>query len=253
MFNQLRLDNRIALVTGASRGLGRSIALGLASAGARVVVNARNADALARVVTEIEHKGGQADLRCFDVTDEEAVKEALASIVTDHRRLDILVNNAGTVVRSPLLESTTEDFRHVVDTNLTSLYVMSREAARLMVPRGYGRIVNIGSVMSHIGRANIVSYVSTKHAVAGLTKALANELAAKGICVNGIGPGYFGTEFNRPLMEDAEFTAMVEGRTPVARWGDPDEIAGAVAYIASDEARSVHGAIFSIDSGVTAG
>lgn len=251
MFNQLRLDNRIALVTGASRGLGRSIALGLASAGARVVVNARNADALAKVVTEIEHKGGQADLRCFDVTDEEAVKEALASIVTDHRRLDILVNNAGTVVRSPLLESTTEDFRHVLDTNLTSLYVMSREAARLMVPRGYGRIVNIGSVMSHIGRSNIVSYVSTKHAVAGLTKALANELAAKGICVNGIGPGYFGTEFNRPLMEDAEFTAMVEGRTPVARWGDPDEIAGAAIFLCSEAASYVNGHMLMVDGGLT--
>lgn len=251
MFNQLRLDNRIAFVTGGSRGLGRAMALGLASAGARVVINARSEDALKDVVTEIEHKGGQADYRCFDVTDEAAVKDALASIVTDHRRLDILVNNAGTIVRSPLPDATTEDFQQVVDTNLTSLFVLSREAARLMVPRGYGRIVNIGSIMSLIGRPNIVSYVSTKHAVAGLTKALAVELGPQGICVNGIAPGYFGTEFNRPLMEDAEFTAMVEGRTPVARWGRPDEISGAAIFLASEAASYVNGHILTVDGGLT--
>lgn len=251
MFNQLRLDNRIALVTGGSRGLGRAMALGLASAGARVVINARSEDALKDVVTEIEHKGGQADYRCFDVTDEAAVKDALASIVTDHRRLDILVNNAGTIVRSPLPDATTEDFQQVVDTNLTSLFVLSREAARLMVPRGYGRIVNIGSIMSLIGRPNIVSYVSTKHAVAGLTKALAVELGPQGICVNGIAPGYFGTEFNRPLMDDAEFTAMVEGRTPVARWGRPDEISGAAIFLASEAASYVNGHILTVDGGLT--
>ncbi|MEC9347734.1 MAG: SDR family oxidoreductase [Pseudomonadota bacterium] len=251
MFNMLRLDGRIALVTGGSKGLGKAIALGLASAGARVIVAARGADALEQTVQDIELRGGNADHRVLDVTDEAAAKDTVRSIEAAHRRIDILVNNAGAVHRQAVPDSATDDFRHVVETNLVSLYVLARECARGMAERKRGRIINIGSIMSQIARPNIVSYVSTKHAVAGLTRALAVEFGPLGITCNGIGPGYFGTEFNAPLMADAEFTAMVEGRTPLARWGRPEEIAGAAIFLASDAASYVNGHMLMVDGGLT--
>lgn len=251
MFNQLRLDGRIALVTGGSKGLGRAMALGLASAGATVVVAARTEEPLLETVEEIGLKGGNADHRILDVTDEAACRATVESVVADRRRLDILINNAGFISRAPLPESTTADYRAVIETNLVSLYVLAREAARPMTAQGKGRIINIGSVMSRIARPNISSYVATKHAVTGLTRSLAVELADKGICVNGIAPGYFGTEFNEPLMADAAFTQMVEERTPVGRWGRPEEIAGAAIFLSSDAASYVTGHMLFVDGGMT--
>lgn len=251
MFNQLRLDGRIALVTGGSKGLGRAMALGLASAGATVVVAARSEGPLLETVEAIGLKGGNADHRILDVTDEAACKATVESVVADRRRLDILINNAGFISRAPLSESTTDDYRAVIETNLVSLYVLARESARHMAAQGRGRIINIGSVMSRIARPNISSYVATKHAVTGLTKSLAVELADKGICVNGIAPGYFGTEFNKPLMADAAFTQMVEERTPVGRWGRPEEIAGAAIFLSSDAASYVTGHMLFVDGGMT--
>lgn len=251
MFSQLRLDGRVALVTGGSKGLGRAMGLALASAGATVIAAARTEEPLREVVAEIEMKGGKADWRRLDVTDEAACRDAVNSIVDDRGRLDILINNAGLISRAPLPESTTDDYRAVIETNLVSLYVLAREAARHMAARGYGRIVNIGSVMSQIARPNISSYVATKHAVTGLTKSLAVELAGDGICVNAIGPGYFGTEFNRPLMDDDAFTQMVEERTPAGRWGRPEEIGGAAIFLSSEAASYVTGHMLFVDGGLT--
>jgi len=251
MFGKLRLDGRVAMVTGGSKGLGRAMAEALASAGAMVVMTARSEGPLQEAVEAIERKGGKADYRVFDTTDEEAGKEAIASIVRDHRRLEILINNAGAIHRAPLLESRTEDYRHVVETNLIALYTLAREAARHMVERGYGRIINIGSVMTTIARPNIGPYVATKHAVAGITKSMAVELAQQGVTVNAIGPGYFGTEFNAPLMADAEFTKMVEDRTPIGRWAKPEEIGGAAIFLASDAAAFVTGHTLYVDGGLT--
>ncbi len=251
MREMFSLDGRVALVTGASRGLGLAMATGLSDAGARVVLNARNAASLAEAVAEIEGASGQADAEAFDVTDEAAATAAVERIVAAHGRLDILINNAGTVFRKPTLKMQTADWQRLVDTNLTSLYVLAREAARPMLAQGWGRIINIGSVMSLVARPGIVSYVATKHGVAGLTKALAVEFGGQGVTVNAIGPGYFATELNQALVEDPDFNRMVVERTPTGRWGSPDELAGAAIFLASDAGAYVNGHLLMVDGGMT--
>ena len=245
------LADRVALITGASRGLGLAMAKGMAAAGAHVVLNARNPEALDACVSEIAAAGGSAEAIAFDVTDEPAAVAAVKQIVADRGRLDILVNNAGMVHRVPTLESDTAGWQKMVDTNLTSLYVLAREAARPMVENGWGRIINIGSVMSLVARPGIISYVATKHAVNGMTKALAVELGGTGVTINAIGPGYFATELNQALVDDPEFTRMVEQRTPVGRWGEPDELVGAAVFLASDAAAYVNGHLLMVDGGMT--
>ena len=246
------LTGRVALVTGASRGLCWSAARALAAQGATVVLNARGRAALEEKAGELGAAGHRAETRAFDATDGAAAADAVAAIAAEHGRLDILVNNAGIIHRAALPTHEDDDFRRVIELNLTACFTLAREASIPMVAAGWGRIVNIGSVFGLIARSNIPGYVAAKHGLSGLSKALAVELAAHGVTVNTLAPGFFATEFNANLKADPEFDAMVRGRTPLGRWGMPEELGHAVVFLASEEAAYVTGAVLAIDGGMTA-
>lgn len=251
MLEQFSLKGRVALVTGASRGLGLAMAESLAAAGAHVVLNGRDARTLQPCADRLTGQGRPASIAPFDVADERAATTAVQEIVRRQGRIDILINNAGTVVRSPLEQSRTADWQRVIDVNLTALYVLARECARSMAAQRWGRIINISSIMGQIGRATIPSYVAAKHGVAGLTKALAAELGPKGITCNAIGPGYFATEINAELQNNPDFDRMIRTRTPLGRWGKPEELGGAVVFLASDAGSYVNGHLLIVDGGMT--
>lgn len=243
------LSGRVALITGASRGFGLEIAKLFAEAGATVVLNGRYKEALQTAAKSLPQ--GRSDIAAFDVADTAASTAAVAAIEKAHGKLDILVNNAGTNIRKPLAEVTLEDWRTVLDTNLTGAFALARAAALGMAQRGHGRIINIGSVLSILGRANIAAYTASKHGIVGFTKSFAAELGASGVTCNAIAPGYFETELNRPLMDDPAFVTFVNERTPLRRWGKPEELAGAALFLASPAASYVNGHVLTVDGGLT--
>lgn len=251
MTHPLSLNGKIILVTGASRGLGWAMAQALAQAGARVILNGRNAGTLALRVAELTAAGGLAEEAAFDVSDLSEVGRHITQVADRHGRLDALVNNAGIQHRQPLADFPTADFQRLLDTNLTACFVMAREAARIMLDQGAGRIVNIASIMGPLARPTIPAYVAAKGGLAALTRALAVELGPAGITCNAIAPGFFATEMNRTLTENPEFTAFVETRTPLARWGRPEEIAGAAVFLVSDAASYVNGHVLFVDGGLS--
>jgi gluconate 5-dehydrogenase len=246
------LSGRTALVTGSTRGLGRAIAEGLAGAGARLLVNGVDAGRTAEAAASMRAAGFDAMPAAFDVTDEAAVQAAFARFDADGVEVDILVNNAGIQFRKPMLELETADWKRVIDVNLTSAFVVGREAAKRMVPRGRGKIVNIGSLMSSVGRATIAPYTASKGAVRSLTQAMAAEWAQAGIQANAIGPGYMLTDMNQALIENPEFNAWVVGRTPARRWGKPGELVGAAVFLSSAASDYVNGQIIYVDGGMLA-
>lgn len=252
MQDMFSLEGRIALITGASRGLGLAMARALAGAGAHAVLNGRHGGSLDRCVAGLAADGLAASAAPFDVTDEDAVKAAIEGIVERHGRLDILIDNAGINHREELSAHTTEDWRRVLDVNLTASFVVAREAARPMVAQGWGRIVFTASIMSQLARPGIPAYVASKSALAGLARALAVELGPAGVTCNAIAPGYFLTEFTAALSDDPEFDAMVRQRTPVGRWGNAEELGGAAVFLASDAAAYVNGHVLTVDGGMSA-
>ena len=245
------LQGRVALVTGASRGLGKAMAGTLAGAGAHVVLAARTESDLEENAEAIRAAGGEASVVTMDVTDEDGVVDTVARIARDHGHLDILVNNAGTVFRGDVVDTPTAEWNRVIETNLTALFRLAREAAKPMSAQGWGRIINIGSIMSVISRPTVVSYAAAKHGVVGLTKTLAIELGDKGITANAIGPGYFRTEINADMQKNEAFTSMIEQRCPAGRWGEIDELGGVVVFLASDAASYVNGHLLVVDGGLT--
>jgi len=246
------LTGRTALVTGSSRGLGRAMAEGLAAAGAAVVLNGSDAGRLAAAAAELRARGRTVHEAPFDVTDEAAVAAAFERLDQDGIAVDILVNNAGIQLRRPMVELATDDWRRVIETNLTSAFVVGREAAKRMIPRGRGKVINIGSLTSELARATVAPYTVAKGGIKMLTRAMAAEWAEHGIQANAIGPGYMLTDMNQALIDNPVFDAWVKGRTPSRRWGKPGELIGTAVFLASEASDYVNGQIIYVDGGMLA-
>jgi len=245
------LHGKVALVTGAYRGLGFAIAQGLAEAGATVVLNGRKAELLASAAKTLTDAGRRASTCVFDVTDGDAVRAGIAAVEREHGGLDILVNNAGIQRRNPLVDFKRQDWDDVIATNLTAPYLVAQAALPGMIARKSGKIVNIASLMSELARPTVVPYTAAKGGVRQLTRGMAVELAPHNIQVNAISPGYFATEMNRALIDNAEFNAWVCKRTPAGRWGEPPEIAGLAVFLCSAAANYITGQLITIDGGMS--
>ena len=244
------LAGKTALVTGSSRGLGFSIAEGLAGAGARLLLNGVDKTRLDASAAALRERGHQVDAFAFDVCDETAVVAAFNSFDAQGIEVDILDNNAGVQFRKPMVELATEDWRRVIETNLTSAFVVAREAARRMIPRGRGKVINIGSLTSELARATVAPYTVAKGGIKMLTRAMTAEWARHNIQANAIGPGYMLTDMNQALIDDPSFDAWVKGRTPAGRWGKPEELIGTAVFLASDASNYVSGQIIYVDGGM---
>ena len=245
------LSGKIALVTGAYRGLGFAIATGLARAGATVVLNARKADAVDEAAQALREQGLATDTSVFDVTDRAAVRAAVTAIQAAHGGVDILFNNAGIQRRGALVDFSQSDWDAVIATNLTAPFIVSQAVLPGMIANRRGKIVHIASLMSEMARPSVVPYTAAKGGVRQLTRGMAVELAPHNIQVNAIAPGYFATEMNRALLDNAEFTSWVNKRTPAGRWGNPTEIAGLAVFLASSASDYVTGQMMIIDGGMS--
>jgi gluconate 5-dehydrogenase len=245
------LSGRVALVTGAYRGLGYSIARALAAAGARVVLNGRNADALTEAAQRLQGEGSVADCARFDVTDADAVRAGVAEIAQRIGAIDILVNNAGIQRRHAFVDFPRRDWDDIIATNLTAPYIVSQAVLPAMIERRRGKIIHVASLMSELARPSVVPYTAAKGGIRQLTRGMAVELARHNVQVNAIAPGYFATEMNRALLDDPAFDAWVKQRTPAGRWGQPDEIGGLAVFLASPAADYVTGEMIMIDGGMS--
>ena len=243
------LTGRVALVTGAGRGIGRAIALGLAAAGADVAISARSSDQLDSACDEIRALGRRALALPADLSNLNELAGVFGSVEADFGQLDILFNNAGTGFRKPLLEITPADWDHVADLNLRSLFFACQHGIRLMEPRGYGRIINTASLTSFLGFAQVSVYGATKGGVAQLTKALAVEFAQSGITINAIAPGYVFTELTRPRFEDPETRNWLMSRIPQGRHGEPTDMTGTAIFLASEASAYLTGVVVPVDGG----
>lgn len=253
MTSPFDLSGRAALVTGSSRGIGAAIADGLARAGAAVILNGRDESRLAQALESARRRvpGATWSACAFDVTDEAAIEDAVARCESVGGPIDILVNNAGKQVRTPLTEISQENWRSVIETNLTSAFLVGRSVARQMLPRGRGKIINVCSVQSELARPGIAAYTAAKGGLRNLTRAMAAEWSGAGIQVNGLAPGYILTEMTRPLAADPEFDTWVRNRTPARRWGNPQDLAGPAVWLASPASDFVTGQVIYVDGGMT--
>ena len=251
--NLFDLSGRTALVSGSSRGLGRALAQGLAEAGAALVINGTDAGRVAETAATLRAADHTVYEAPFDVTDEGSVIAAFAALDERGVMVDILVNNAGIQFRRPMIELDTADWRRVVETNLTSAFILGREAARRMIARGHGgKVINIASLTSAAARATVAPYAAAKGGIKMLTQSMAAEWAAHDIQANAIGPGYMLTDMNQALVDDPAFDSWVRSRTPARRWGRPDELVGTAVYLASAASNYVNGQTIYVDSGMLA-
>jgi 2-deoxy-D-gluconate 3-dehydrogenase len=249
MFMDLfRLDGRVALVTGGDKGLGQAMAIGLALAGADVAIVSRSGDNAA-TLEQIAAAGRRGLGLAFDLARTDSAAQIVSQTTEQLGRLDILVNNAGTIRRATAAETALEDFSAVLQVNLTGLWALSQAAGRVMLAQGSGKIINIASVLTFQGGIRVPAYTASKHAVAGLTKALANEWAARGINVNAIAPGYMITDNTQALREDPQRSQQILERIPAERWGTPGDLVGAAIFLASSASDYVHGHVLVVDGG----
>lgn len=245
------LEGRRALVTGSSQGIGLALAKGLAGQGASVVLNGRSADKLADAAAAMVAAGFAAATAIFDVTDAPAVEAGIASIERDLGPIDILINNAGMQFRTPLEDYPHDKWKQLFETNVSSVFYVGQAVARYMIARGRGKIINVASVQSELARPGIAPYTATKGAVKNLTRGMCTDWAQYGIQINAIAPGYFRTPLNQALVDNPEFSAWLEKRTPARRWGNVEELVGAAVFLASDASSFVNGHTLYVDGGIT--
>jgi NAD(P)-dependent dehydrogenase (short-subunit alcohol dehydrogenase family) len=246
------LQGKIALITGASRGLGKAIALALAEVGVRLVLTARDQALLEQTAEAARALGVETLIHRTDVTQETEIAELKRAVVAKFGAIQILVNNAGMNIRKPATDFTLAEWRQVLDTNLTSAFLMCREFVPLMKGQGYGRILNLTSIMSHIALPGRTAYCASKAGLLGFTRALALELAPEKITVNGISPGPFATEINTPVLQNPELNQQFVSRIPLGRWGEVDEVGKLAVYLCSEDAGFITGTDLLIDGGWTA-
>lgn len=246
------LADKVAVVTGASKGLGRSMAVALGSAGASVVLTSRNAEQLGETAAQVEAAGGKAMVQVADLTVEADVRALGAAIRERFGSMHILINNAGVNLRKPVTDFTLEEWHYVMNSNVTSAFLATRECLPMMKGNGYGRILFLTSIMSHVSLPERTAYSASKSALLGMVKALALELAPEAITVNGISPGPFATEMNTPLIQDAEKNRQFLSSIPLGQWGDPKDIGQLALYLCRPEANFITGTDLLIDGGWTA-
>ena len=246
------VSGKVVLISGSSQGLGLAIARGLGEAGATVVLNGRDERKLQEAVSQLRARGLSAQGFAFDVTDAARLAKLVADIETQVGPIDVLLNCAGIIRRAALEQMEEAQWREVLDTDLTGVFLLSREVVKGMIRRKRGKIVNICSLMSEVGRNTTGAYAAAKGGLKMLTRAMAVEWARHNIQVNGIGPGYFLTEMTRKLAEDPKFDAWIKSRTPAGRWGDPSELVGAAIFLASAASDFVNGQIIYVDGGILA-
>ena len=244
------LTGRTAMITGSARGLGYAFAQGLAESGAKVILNARNGEQVAHAVAHLRAAGHDARGLVFDVTDEAAVDAAFAALDAEGVEVDILINNAGIQHRTPMVDLELKDWQRVIDTNLTSAFVVGKQAAKRMIARGKGgKVINIGSLTSEAARATVAPYTAAKGGIKMLSRAMAAEWAQFDIQVNTIGPGYIQTDMNTALINNPEFDAWVKASNPAKRWGKPEELIGTAVFLSSRASDYVNGQIIYVDGG----
>ena len=251
-FPTLRLDDRVAVVVGGTSGIGRTLALGLAEAGAHVVASGRRTDRVESVAGEIAAMGRRTLRLPCDVADRSSLLRLRDLVLRDLGRVDILVNCAGRTRRTPTLEVSEEEWNAILDTNLSGMLRACQAFAPPMLERGYGRIVNVGSLTSFVGMHEVAAYTASKSAVAGLTRALAVEWSPRGLCVNALAPGVFRTELNQALLDGTERGRELLARTPMRRFGRVEELVGAAVFLSSEAAGFVNGVVLPVDGGFLA-
>lgn len=246
------LSGKRALVTGSSRGLGLAMARALAGAGAAIVLNGRDSVQLGAAAADLAESGAEVTALAFDVTSPDSVGDAVDHCEAEIGPIDILVNNAGIQIRGPLETFKHDDFERMLSAHVVSTFSVGQAVARHMIGRGRGKIINICSVLTDHARPNVAPYGAAKAAIANLTRGMAADWAGKGLNINAIAPGYFRTELNAALIADDKFNAWVEGRTPMQRWGEVEELGPAAVFLASDASSFVNGHILYVDGGFTA-